>query len=79
MSELTELSFSNFVSQRPSPFHLLDKHQLKNKEMDEEVQPEARSLVNMLVLLKYVPSQLNLTSIKILKLKYCNLVDAHLK
>lgn len=52
MDALAYLSFTNFTLAPHSPFNLLEKTQLSNGE--REVDREPRSLVHILLLLKYI-------------------------
>jgi hypothetical protein len=78
MGGLAYLSFVHFPAVQHRAFDLLDKAQLRNGEQSGDAEP--RSLVHTVLLLKYLPgSQFDPSCLRVLKLKFCNLCDDHLR
>ena len=75
MSELEYLSFLDFPSEKPKTLHLVENMNLPGWQHEEK----ARSVVHLLSIIARDTTHHISANLKVLKLKYCNLVDEHLK
>jgi hypothetical protein len=75
MTRLEYLSFLDFISEKPKTLNLVENMNLPGWQPEGK----ARTVVHLLSIMARDTIHLISANLKVLKLKYCNLVDEHLK